>query len=87
VKTARTGIGMTMKYTKNANGNFIPVVRDIDIRDCKFEKLLRQPVFIEGFSELAQITDVTIANCKFPEGAGKNTITNAARINIVNNSK
>jgi polygalacturonase len=87
VKTARTGIHMTMKYTKGASGEFIPIVRDIDIRDCKFEKLLRQPVFIEGLSDAAQITDVTIADCRFPADTGENTITNAARIHLIGDIK
>ncbi|HEU5396623.1 MAG TPA: glycoside hydrolase family 28 protein [Verrucomicrobiae bacterium] len=83
VKKARTGIGMTMNYTKGAQGKFIPVVRDIDIRDCKFEMLLRQPIFIEGLSPSAEITDVTIANCEFPSGSNENTITNAVRIHLI----
>jgi len=85
VKTARTGIHMTMNYSRGATGQFIPQVSDIDIRDCSFGHLTRQPIFIEGFSRDAQITDVTIAHCRFPADAGANFITNAARIHLIGN--
>ena len=85
VKTARFGIYMTMRYASSGakEGNAIPTVRDIDIRDCSFDRLTRQPIVIEGWSPTAQITDVTIANCRFPADADPNTITNAVRIHIV----
>ena len=86
VKTARYGIHMTLKYfgREVTEAKYVPDVRDIDIRDCKFDRLLNQAVFIEGYSPSAQISDVTIANCDFPAGAGT-TITNAVRINLVRN--
>ena len=86
VKTAKFGIYMTMHYASDgaSTGNLIPVVRDIDIRDCTFEMLSRQAIYIEGWSPTAQITDVTIANCQFPPNKRENIITNAARINISN---
>jgi len=86
VKTARFGIYMTMRYSSSGakDGEAIPVVRDIDIRDCSFAQLTKQPVVIEGWSPAAPITDVTIANCTFPAGAAANTITNAERVHIVN---
>jgi polygalacturonase len=85
VNTARFGIYMTMRYASSGtrDGDAIPVVRDIDIRDCSFAALSRQPVVIEGWSPTVQITDVTIANCRFPAAAAGNTITNAVRIHIV----
>ena len=86
IKTAKFGIHMTLKYTSSGakEGEFPPVVRDIDIRNCTFENLLKQAVFIEGV-EGTQITDVTIANCTFPELKTPNTITNAARIHLLDN--
>lgn len=86
VKKARTGIHLTMNYSKNPNGRHIPIVRDIDIRDCQFEELLRQPIFIEGLSAAAPVTDVTIAHCRFPPAAGENFITNAVRIHLTGNT-
>jgi polygalacturonase len=85
VKTARSGIYMTMRYASSGatEGNAIPTVHDIDIRDCSFARLTRQPIVIEGWSPTAQITDVTIADCRFPADAGPNIITNATRIHIV----
>jgi polygalacturonase len=85
VKTARFGIYMTMRYASSGakDGDAIPTVRDIDIRDCSFATLTKQPIVIEGWSPAAPITDVTIANCRFPANANSNTITNAARIRIV----
>lgn len=85
-QTAKFGIHMTLKYTSSGakEGDFPPVVRDIDIRDCTFQTLLKQAVFIEGVAD-TQITDVTIANCTFPDLKMPNTITNAARIRLINN--
>lgn len=83
VKTARTGIHLTMNYSKRVAGSFIPVVRNIEIRDCTFDNLTRQPVCIEGYSPAARITDVTIAGCVFDNVRTDNTITNAARIHLV----
>jgi polygalacturonase len=85
VKTARFGIYMTMRYASSGakDGDAIPTVRNIDIRDCSFATLTKQPIVIEGWSPVARITDVTIANCRFPANANSNTITNAARIHIV----
>jgi hypothetical protein len=76
---------MTMRYASSGakDGDAIPTVRDIDIRDCSFATLTKQPIVIEGWSPAARITDVTIANCRFPANANSNTITNAARIHIV----
>ncbi|MEY4385925.1 MAG: hypothetical protein RLY20_1208 [Verrucomicrobiota bacterium] len=87
IKTARFGINMTLNYGANGpkDGNFPPVVRDIDIRDCVFENVLKQAVVISGADAEAQITDVTIANCTFPELKTPNTITNAARIHFIDN--
>jgi polygalacturonase len=89
VKTARYGIYMTMRYASSGtkDGDAIPIVRNIDIRDCSFGTLTKQPVVIEGWSPTAQITDVTIANCRFPANANASTVTNAARIHIFSNAK
>jgi polygalacturonase len=85
VKSARYGIYLTMRYSSSGarEGDAFPVVRNIDIRDCSFGVLTKQPIVIEGWSPTAQITDVTIANCRFPANANANTITNAARIHII----
>jgi polygalacturonase len=87
VRTAKFGIHMTMKYASSGalDGSFIPVVRHIDIRDSNFGTLLRQPIFIEGWSGEAKITDVTIANCSFGNASQEITITNAAEIHLANN--
>ena len=88
VKTAKFGIHMTMRYASNgaADGNAPPRVRNIDIRDSKFSNLTKAPIFIEGWSDAAPITDVTIANCELACDKKKftNTITNATRIKLVN---
>lgn len=84
VKTARVGIHMTMKYASSGSrdGGSIPVVHNIDIRDSTFAGLTRQPVFIEGWSPSAQITDVTIANCNFASAPRASFVTNASRIDF-----
>jgi polygalacturonase len=84
VKAARFGIFLTMRYASSGakDGEAIPYVRQIDIRDCTFEKLTKNAVVVEGWSPAARITDVTIQNCRFPEMANPYVITNAARIQI-----
>lgn len=88
VKTAKFGIHMTMRYSSNgaADGVAPPRVRNIDIRDSKFANLTKAPIYIEGWSADAPITDVTIANCELAceKKNCRNTITNAARIKLVN---
>jgi polygalacturonase len=85
VKSAKTGIGMTLKYPGTLDGLATPVMREIDIRDCTFARLSKQPVLIEGFSDSVRITDVTIAHCIFPNAGGPSLITNASRIHLVAN--
>ena len=85
VKSAKTGIGMTLKYPGTLNGQSTPVMRDIDIRDCTFAHLSKQPVLIEGFSDSVRITDVAITSCVFPDGGAPGVITNASRIHLVGN--
>jgi polygalacturonase len=87
VKTARYGIHMTMRYSSSGarDGDAMPVVRNIDIRDCTFAVLTKQPIVIEGWSPAAPITDVTIANCRFPASASGNTIVNAVRVHVIDN--
>jgi polygalacturonase len=87
VKTSRFGIYITMRYASSGakEGDAMPVVRGIDIRDCSFKTLTKQPIVIEGWSPTAPVTDVTIANCEFPSDAKANSITNAARIHLYQN--
>ncbi len=84
VKTAKVGIQMTMRYASSGarDGDSIPIVRNIDIRDSTFSNLTKQAVFIEGYSDSVQITDVTIANCNFLAVKGPSFITNASRIDF-----
>ena len=87
IKTARYGIHMTLRYfgREVKEAKFVPEVRNIDIRDCKFHRLLNQAVFIEGYSPESQISDVTVADCEFPGGLKENTVTNAVRIQLTGN--
>ncbi|MGA3164099.1 MAG: glycoside hydrolase family 28 protein [Verrucomicrobiota bacterium] len=82
VKSARTGISMTMRYQGTLGGHATPIIQDIDIRDCTFAHLSKQPIVIEGFSDSVRITDVTIANCTFQSAEGRSIITNASRIHL-----
>lgn len=85
VQTAKFGIHMTMRYASRGavEGESVPIIRNIDVRDCTFLQLTRQPIFIEGWSREMPISDVTIANCAFPETRSGNTITNAVRVNLM----
>ena len=84
VKTARVGIHMTMKYASSGarDGGSVPIVKNIDIRDSTFANLTKQAVFIEGYSDSARITDVTVANCNFLTVRGPSFVTNASRIDF-----
>lgn len=86
VQVARFGIHMTMRYASRGavEGEHAPIIRNIDVRDSKFFRLTRQPIFIEGWSPQRPVTDVTIENCEFPETHTGNTITNAVRVNLIN---
>jgi polygalacturonase len=89
VKTAKFGIHMTLRYSSAGarDGQYIPDLRNVDIRDCTFANLTKQPIFIEGYDEKIKISDVTIANCVFHQAKTKGTtITNAVNIHLINNS-
>ena len=81
VKTAETGIHMTMKYEKVTEGPAVPFIRNVQIRDVTFETL-KQSIFIEGLSDQDPLTDVTVANCRFPVTSKANSITHAVRVNV-----
>ncbi len=82
VKISKVGIHMTMRYSGTLDGDSTPRVARIDIRDCSFAELTKQPIFIEGFSDTARITDVTIANCTFEKAGAKSVMTNASRVSL-----
>jgi len=85
-KTAKVGVHMTLRYGSSGarDGDTVPVIRNVDIRNSSFEQLTKQAVFIEGYSESIPITDVAISNCRFGHAAGPSLITNANRIHLVN---
>jgi polygalacturonase len=82
IKQAQIGIDMTLKYGSSGamDGDAVPVIRNIDIRNTTFRRLARQPIFIEGWSESAPISDVSIVDCRFFHAAEKNYITNTTDI-------
>ena len=82
VKQAQIGIDLTLRYASSGamEGDAIPVIRDVDIRDTTFQQLTKQPVFIEGWSESAPISDVSIINCRFLHAGEKNYIANATDV-------
>jgi polygalacturonase len=82
VKVAQIGISMTLRYSSSGamNGDTIPVIRNVDIRNATFKQLTKQPVFIEGWSESAPISDISIVDCRFLHAGEKNHITNAKDI-------
>jgi polygalacturonase len=81
-KIAKVGIHLTLRYGSSGarEGDTIPIMRNIDIRNSTFETLTQQPVFVEGYSPAIPITDVTIADCVFLKSGAKSFITNANRI-------
>lgn len=86
VKTAKYGIHITKRYGAGVtkDGDTDPAVRNIDIRDSKFETLTKGAIFVQGFSPEKIVTDVRIENCAFQPVKNPVTITNAVRVDIVN---
>lgn len=84
VKVAQIGIGMTLRYGSSGaiDGDSVPVIRDVDIRNIKFKKLTAQPVYIQGWSPENTINHITIADCRFLEAAKKSFVTNATDISF-----
>jgi polygalacturonase len=86
-KIAQTGVSVDMQYTSTSpanTGTNIPVVRNIDMRDCAFASLSVQALSLQGLSAASQVTDVTLSNCRFPN-SGANFFSNTNRINLINN--
>jgi polygalacturonase len=81
VKLAQTGISLTLRYSSSGamDGEAVPVIRDVDIRDVKFMKLT-QPIFIQGWSPSNPISDITIANCDFLQATKPSYVTNAVNV-------
>jgi polygalacturonase len=86
IKSAQSGIHMTLRYALGSSSgrSHPPSLRNIDIRNSRFGALTKQPIFIQGYSPTNLITDVTIANCSFESTKEGCTVTNAARINLIN---
>lgn len=86
IKTAQFGIHMTLRYGSNGaiEGDTIPPMRNIEIRDSLFANLTKQPIFIEGWSPAGLIENVAIINCELNAANARTTITNAARIRLDN---
>jgi polygalacturonase len=87
VKLAQTGISMTLRYSSSGamEGDSVPIIRDVDIRDMTFLKLT-QPIFIQGWSPSNPISDVTIANCHFLQATKKSLVTNAVNVALDSSS-
>jgi polygalacturonase len=87
-QTAKFGIHMTLRYSSAGarDGQYIPEMKNINIRNCTFANLTKQPIFIEGYDEKIKISGVTIADCTFASAKNRGiTLTNAVDIHLVNN--
>jgi hypothetical protein len=60
------------------------MVANVDVRDCAFASLSVQALFLRGLNAANPVTDVTLANCRFPN-SGANFYSNTNRINLINN--
>lgn len=85
VKTAKYGIHITKRYGAGVtkDGDTDPAVRNIDIRNSKFETLSKGAIFVQGFSPDKIVTDVRIEDCDFQPVKNPVMITNAVRVEIV----
>lgn len=85
VKTAKYGIHITKRYGAGVtkDGDTDPAVRNIDIRNSRFGTLTKGAIFVQGFSPEKIVTDVRIKHCDFQPMKNPVTITNAARVEIV----
>ena len=81
-KAGMAGIHMTLKYSKGP-GPYTPAIRRIDIRNCKFANVPKA-IVIDGLSDAAKITDITVQDCTFDNVAGPNAITHAANVRLIN---
>ena len=87
-QTAKYGIHMTLRYSSAGarDGQYIPEMKNINICDCTFANLTKQPIFIEGYDDKIKISGVTIANCTFASAKQKGvTVTNAVDVHLINN--
>ncbi len=82
VKLARIGIDMTLRYGSSGamDGDSTPVIRDVDIRNSTFKKLTQRPIFIEGWSPAAPISNISITDCRFLHAAEGSFFTNAVGV-------
>ncbi|MFM2082057.1 MAG: hypothetical protein RL380_748 [Verrucomicrobiota bacterium] len=88
VETAKFGIHMTLRYASAGarDGQYVPELANINIRDCSFANLTKQAIFIEGYDEKIPVSGVTISNCTFLKAKIPGAfITNAVNYRLVNN--
>ena len=79
---------MTLRYASAGarDGQYVPELANINIRDCSFANLTKQAIFIEGYDEKIPVSGVTISNCTFLKAKIPGAfITNAVNYRLVNN--
>ncbi len=67
VNSSQYGIHLTMQYEHVSTGDTVPSIRNVRFENVRFDHLTKMPIFIEGLSDSAKISNVTIMNCTFPE--------------------
>jgi polygalacturonase len=81
-------IVMTMVYTSSSPANAgtnIPVIRNIDVRDCAFANISQNNISLTGLDPVHTISNVNVVNCRFSAPAAGNSFYDTSSINLQNN--
>jgi len=79
-QVATAGLSIDFLYEEGAAGKFVPVVRNVDIKDLKVRKT-RHAVFLRGLQN-APIDCVHLTDCIFENAAQPNIIENTRDISL-----
>ncbi len=73
-QVANAGVGIDFYYEEGENGNYTPIVRNVDIRSLTVDKT-KYALYLRGFKN-APIEDVRLTDCTFENAASPNVIEN-----------
>lgn len=77
-QVANAGLSIDFLYEEGAAGNFVPVVRCVDIRNMRVEHT-KYPVFLRGLKN-APIEDIRLTDCDFENTSQSSLVENASGV-------
>ncbi|HKV62582.1 MAG TPA: glycoside hydrolase family 28 protein [Candidatus Acidoferrum sp.] len=77
-QVATAGLSIDFLYEEGAAGNYVPVVRCVDIRNLKVENT-KYPVFLRGLKN-APIEDIRLTDCVFENTSQSSVVENASGV-------